>query len=206
MIYNYNDREVRTKIIKDEIYFCAADVGNVLKLKDVHRQVRRFKKGRTNCPTPTDGGIQNIVYINEANLYRLIFKSNREEALDFQDWVFETVIPSIRKTGKYSVPQSLKQISTKNRNALTDAWKECGIKKPYHYINLTREEYKNLGFGRDAKKEKMDKNQLLLLNALEAMEMLNLNIDPKQGYYECKDSLKNTAENVIEYTDKKVVK
>ena len=49
-------------------------------------------------------------FINEPGLYELILKSKKEEALKFQDWVFEEVLPSIRKTGKYKM-SSIKNIT-----------------------------------------------------------------------------------------------
>ena len=44
-------------------------------------------------------------FISEPGLYSLIMSSKLEKAQDFQDWVFEEVLPSIRKTGKYEVPK-----------------------------------------------------------------------------------------------------
>ena len=38
--------------------------------------------------TPSNGGIQHLIYVNEPNLYRVIFRSNKAEARHFQDWVF----------------------------------------------------------------------------------------------------------------------
>ncbi|MDO9957413.1 BRO family protein, partial [Glaesserella parasuis] len=45
---------------------------------------------------------QEVTFINEPNLYRIIFRSNKSQAIDFQNWVFEEVLPQIRKTGQYS--------------------------------------------------------------------------------------------------------
>ncbi|EGP02427.1 hypothetical protein AAUPMG_12896, partial [Pasteurella multocida subsp. multocida str. Anand1_goat] len=53
--------------------------------------------------TLTAGGTQSMIYINEPNLYRLIIKSRKPEAEPFETWVFEEVLPQIRKTGKYEV-------------------------------------------------------------------------------------------------------
>jgi prophage antirepressor-like protein len=47
----------------------------------------------------TNGGKQELIFINEPNLYRVIFRSNKPEAINFQNWVFAEVLPSIRKTG-----------------------------------------------------------------------------------------------------------
>lgn len=48
-------------------------------------------------------------FVNEANLYRVIFQSRKEEAKKFQNWVFNEVLPSIRKTGSYSIQHKLPQ-------------------------------------------------------------------------------------------------
>lgn len=54
--------------------------------------------------TPINSGVkQSHTFIDEPNLYRVIFRSDKPEARKFQDWVFEDVLPSIRKTGQYRV-------------------------------------------------------------------------------------------------------
>ena len=52
----------------------------------------------------TLGGVQNMTVINEAGLYKLIFASKLPKAIEFSDWVCEEVLPSIRKTGSYALP------------------------------------------------------------------------------------------------------
>ena len=47
-------------------------------------------------------GSKQVTFINEPNLYRVIFRSNKAEARQFQDWVFNEVLPTIRKTGSYN--------------------------------------------------------------------------------------------------------
>ncbi|HGJ5878179.1 MAG TPA: Bro-N domain-containing protein, partial [Arsenophonus nasoniae] len=56
---------------------------------------------------------QLLVYVNEPNLYRVIFRSNKLEAKQFQDWVFNEVLPSIRKTGRYDHTKPKYQPQTK---------------------------------------------------------------------------------------------
>jgi len=57
--------------------------------------------GVTKRYTPTESGEQEMTYINEGNLYRLIIKSRKPEAAPFESWVCDEVLPSIRKTGRY---------------------------------------------------------------------------------------------------------
>lgn len=192
----FEGQNVRMTTLNNEIYFSVADVGKVLGLSNVYRNVRQFKKGCHSVTTLTNGGEQEVMYINEPNLYRLIFRSRKEEAQLFQDWIFEEVLPSIRKTGKYSIPNKLKKLSTDNRNMLTDIWADCGIEKKHHFIQLTLQEYKALGFEKGKRKKNMSKGEILLLSAMESMEALKLFNDPKDNYYDCKDSLYETAKSL----------
>lgn len=107
-IFNFNNHGVR--IVLDENkdpWFCLTDVYKSL---DISRTSRLFReldvKSVADYHTPTSGGIQKLKFINEPNLYRIIFRSNKPEALNFQNWVFAEVLPEIRKTGSYSARQT----------------------------------------------------------------------------------------------------
>ena len=97
--FNFGANEVRTAI-KDngDVYFCLTDVTDVLEISNANQS--RFsldEKGVHKMYTPTNGGMQHLTYINEPNLYRVIFRSNKAKARQFQDWVFNEVLPTIRK-------------------------------------------------------------------------------------------------------------
>lgn len=83
----------------------AIDVAAVLGYKSPADAVYRLVKGKNKgvCKTQTVGGMQSVTVLEEAGIYQLIFSSKLESAERFQDWVFEEVLPSIRKTGSYSV-------------------------------------------------------------------------------------------------------
>lgn len=105
--FNFQSTHQVRIVINDqgEPLFCLKDVAIILGIQDT--QTKNFNldaKGVEKIPTPTKGGIQHITFINEPNLYRVIFRSNKKEARAFQDWVFNEVLPSIRKTGTYTVP------------------------------------------------------------------------------------------------------
>jgi prophage antirepressor-like protein len=55
-------------------------------------------------PQNNRGMNATFLLVNEYGLYEVIFRSNKPEAKVFRQWVFEEVLPSIRKTGKYEVP------------------------------------------------------------------------------------------------------
>ena len=92
-----------TRNEKGELLFCLGDVCNSLDLHTGMTKKRLDEKGVSLIYTPTNGGEQALVYINEPNLYRCIFQSRKPTARKFQDWVFNDVLPSLRTTGAYVV-------------------------------------------------------------------------------------------------------
>ena len=88
-------------------WFCLSDVCKALELVNPARVKSRLSsRGITTMNTPTynqHGSMvtQSMTYIDEPNLYRCIFQSRKAEAERFQAWVFEEVLPQIRKTGGY---------------------------------------------------------------------------------------------------------
>lgn len=102
-----NDKfgEIRT-IIKDDdsVWFVGNDVATALGYKVPKDAILLHCKGGVDLPLPSKtgkGGKQKTKIISEPDLYRLIFNSKLKDAIKFQDWVFEEVLPQIRKTGKY---------------------------------------------------------------------------------------------------------
>lgn len=63
------------------------------------------KNGDLLTTPPTSGGQQQMLFIDEPNLYRCIFQSRKEEAEQFQDWVCEEVLPAIRQSDGYVTTQ-----------------------------------------------------------------------------------------------------
>ena len=103
--FNFHNSPVRTITDpKGEIWFCDTDVYNILGYQNSRKALQDHCKeaGVTKRYTPTTSGNQEITFINEPNLYRLIIKSRKPEAERFEAWVFEEVLPQIRKTGSYS--------------------------------------------------------------------------------------------------------
>lgn len=100
---------VRVTLIENEPWFCLPDVCKVLEVDRSSNLIKNLdKKGWAKNLTPTQGGEQEVIFINEPNLYRVIFRSNKPEAKAFQDWVFNEVLPAIRKTGRYVAPEAHK--------------------------------------------------------------------------------------------------
>ncbi|WP_392738939.1 Bro-N domain-containing protein [Serratia ureilytica] len=112
--------DVRIQLIDGEPWFCLKDVCDILSVAVASPS--RFQmdmKGVTKNVIPTDGGKQQLTFVNEPNLYRVIFRSNKPEAKQFQDWVFNEVLPTIRKTGRYEKQPAVEPLSPKDMSNLT---------------------------------------------------------------------------------------
>lgn len=108
---------------KGETWFVASDVCRVLEIqKPENAYVRLDDDERGTRTMGTPGGPQQVVMINEAGLYSLVLTSRKPEAKRFKRWVTHDVLPSLRKTGSYSLAEKLtvsQQISmSKHRLAL----------------------------------------------------------------------------------------
>ena len=108
-VFNFGKNEVRTNMDEsNNIWFCLKDVCDVLSLTNSRKvSVGLDEKGVTISYIPTYGGTQGHTFINEPNLYRVIFQSRKPTAKQFQNWIFDEVIPSIRKTGSYTVTDNM---------------------------------------------------------------------------------------------------
>lgn len=138
-IFNFNEHGVRI-VLDDskEPWFCLTDVYKSL---DISRTSRLFReldtKGVADCHILTNGGTQKLKFINEPNLYRIIFRSNKPEAINFQNWVFAEVLPSIRKTGSYSA----RQIAYEELNRLCMLEKVSKDKGTFHSLGMHRRKH-----------------------------------------------------------------
>lgn len=97
-----------TRNEKGELLFCLTDVCKALDLQTGATKLRLEKGGISSINTPVQNqyGVvfdQTMVYIDEPNFYRCVFGSRKKTAKNFQDWVFNEVLPSLRTTGAYVV-------------------------------------------------------------------------------------------------------
>ena len=101
---------IRTLEIEDgKVLFCASDVASALgysnKSDAISRHCRCIVKHDTPHPQSPDKTIE-MSFIPEGDVYRLIANSKLPNAVKFESWVFDEVLPTIRKTGSYSVRDS----------------------------------------------------------------------------------------------------
>ena len=125
-IFNFNSNQVRIQIINDKEYFLAKNVCDILELANVGQAISRLERDDiiTNDGTDKLGRTQQMAYVSEAGLYELVFASKKPEAKEFKKWVFNEVLPTIRKTGKYEVAPQLPQFNSEFLLQLSQAMRE----------------------------------------------------------------------------------
>lgn len=93
---------IRTVEQDGKVMFCGKDVATALGYKRPKDAIAAHCKGAAiHRPLQTEGGMQQARFITEGDLYRLIASSKLPSAQQFESWVFDEVLPSIRKQGAY---------------------------------------------------------------------------------------------------------
>ena len=95
-----------------KILFCGTDIAAALGYTNPRNAVRDHTRGGTKCSTPTVSGNQIMTFIPEGDVYRLIVHSKLPSAERFERWVFDEVLPTIRKHGAYIAPEKLWEVAT----------------------------------------------------------------------------------------------
>lgn len=115
--------QIRTVEIDGEIYFVGKDVTEILGYSNPRKAIIDHvdEEDKTDGVTIRDsiGREQNPVCINESGLYSLILSSKMPNAKKFKRWVTSEILPTLRKTGSYEMPNAKKNKS--NRTALSSA-------------------------------------------------------------------------------------
>lgn len=101
--------EIRTIQNDSGILFCGSDIARALGYARPADAISAHCKGVCVLPTPSAGGVQNTKFITEGDVYRLIAHSKLLGAERFERWVFDEVLPSIRKHGAYMTEDVLEQ-------------------------------------------------------------------------------------------------
>lgn len=102
--------EIRTVEIDGKIYFVGIDIARALGYSNPSKAVIQHCKGVTKLGIPSNGGKQETNCIPEGDLYRLITHSELPSAEHFENWVFDEVLPSIRKHGIYATDKVIDDI------------------------------------------------------------------------------------------------
>ena len=97
--------EVRTLEEDGTVLFCGSDVAKALGYARPNDAVTQHCRATVKRRTPISGKMQDINFIPESDLYRLVFSSKLPTAEQFTDWVTSEVLPSIRRSGGYIAGQ-----------------------------------------------------------------------------------------------------
>ena len=101
--FNFHDNPVRIHTDGDTVEYCAKDIAAALGYKDTTNAIKQHCRGVVNRHPILDslGRTQEAVFIGEGDVYRLIVSSKLPAAVEFEHWLFEEVVPSIRRDGAY---------------------------------------------------------------------------------------------------------
>lgn len=112
LVFHYKSSEVRTVELNGEPWFVLKDVCAVLGISNHKMTAQRLDADEVSLTDLTDsmGRQQETTVINESGLYNVILRSDKPEAKPFRKWVTSEVLPSIRKTGSYTMPKLSKEM------------------------------------------------------------------------------------------------
>ncbi len=132
--------------------FRASDIGTVLELSNINKNISDFTETeRVSLKVITLGGEQEVTFLTELGLYKILFRSRKDIAVKFQDWVCK-VIKEIRLNGVYDLQKQLKEKDIKIDSVLNQ--KEQNLlknfsKKPIFYIGLVEDNIVKFGYTDD---------------------------------------------------------
>lgn len=138
-VYAFEGHEVRTVLIDGEPWFRAKDVAEALGYSDTDAAIRKHCRNAMTCPVDSSGQVRHMKIIPERDVYRLIFSSRLPSAEQFEDWVVEEVLPSIRKRGMYIVGQQ--KIRAELLDALAENIREKALPALREFDRLTEHDH-----------------------------------------------------------------
>lgn len=116
--FNLHGHDIRALEIDGQQWYLAKDVCDILGITS-RTAYRKLDDDQRRSLDRTAMGLnpgKPMTLVSESGLYKLIFRSDKLIARDFQDWVCREVLPSLRKTGKYELGQEFaaKDITDEN--------------------------------------------------------------------------------------------
>jgi len=110
--------ELGVLTIDGKEFFPASQCATILGYKSPKDAISAHCKGAVKHRLPTNGGTQEVKYIPEGDLYRLIIRSKLPSAEKFERWVFDEVLPELRKNGSYGNNFNLEEVIAKTATAV----------------------------------------------------------------------------------------
>lgn len=118
--------KVRMFVKDGKTWFCGTDIATSLGYSNTRDAIVRHCKsqGVVIHDTPTNSGVQQMKFISEGNVYRLTAKSQMPRADEFENWIFDEIVPSVVNTGSYSVQPQTPQTYLEALKALVSSEEE----------------------------------------------------------------------------------
>jgi prophage antirepressor-like protein len=109
LVKQFNGLNIQVYGTFEEPLFKAKDIGDLLGMSNIRETIKGFNhKQKVVSLTDTLGGQQEVTFLTEQGLYKVLMRSRKKIAEQFQDWVCE-VVEEIRKKGKYDLQEKLKE-------------------------------------------------------------------------------------------------
>jgi Prophage antirepressor len=124
--FNFNDNQLRTVLIDNEPFFVGKDAAVAIGYKNFRDALKSHVKDKYKRESriTTPSGMQTVTVISEPGLYQLAGESKLPSAEPFQDWVYEEVLPTIRKHGAYMTDSKAQDVIS--GNGLADLLLQAG--------------------------------------------------------------------------------
>lgn len=114
---HYAGHQVRTFVDEQEVvWWLAQDLGEILGIAEIRSTLRAFPSNEKRVHTMhASGWSHEMLMLNEPGVYRVIFKSRKPEAEALKLWVFHEVLPTLRRTGTYTIPHAPSQLTAQGQ-------------------------------------------------------------------------------------------
>ncbi|WP_270324672.1 phage antirepressor [Lactococcus petauri] len=124
--FNFNGKQLRTVLIDNEPFFVGKDAAAAIGYSNTRKAIKDHVKSKylRESRIVTPSGVQKVTVISEPGLYQLAGESKLPSAEPFQDWVYEEVLPTIRKHGAYMTDAKAQDVLS--GNGLADLLLQAG--------------------------------------------------------------------------------
>ena len=188
----FENKQVEVFELNGQVLFNPYDVGNCLELTDSAVRKAIGNMNEKQVIKLTNSIVKDIHFrklhntgenfLTESGVYKLIFKSNKEEAERFQDWVTDEVLPTLRKTGTYSIQQPTQQTTVpfKEQVEVTDFIANSLNVNEASKILMFRKVYEDNNVPCSFLPEYIQSNGKELRSATELLEKFNLGMNVRK--------------------------
>lgn len=188
--------QVRTVDIEGKIYFVAVDIAKALEYSNANDAIKRHCRWVAKHDIPHPQSKTKTIEVNvipEGDIYRLVANSEMPSAVKFESWIFDGVLPTIRKHGAYLTDAKIEEVLTDPDTIIKIA------------TQLKEERAKRLGAERFNKQIAISENSLLVREVAKIASKDDISIGEKRLWNKLRDwglIFKNSTEPKQEYVDR----